>query len=383
MATVELKGQLKLRGQAWVLRKQIDGRRKDYPLRVYGGAANRPAAEKAAQALERDVLSAHSAVGLLQRAGLHLPKPTKKGDVPLFSDWWTEYEKTYVPLKAKRTQTRDKQVVSRWLPLFGHLRLDEIKQIHCLAALQERRKSNAGRADRKTKRLLAEPTVQRERRLIQAIFERAVENDIITKNPWKGVERKADPTRSDRILSEEDEPKLVAALTDERRDAVGRMVAMDPRYLRFVTFMLETGLRIDEILNDRFKDNGDHVTVVGKFDKQRHVPLTKKARKALDDQLTADGKIWWQIQARFRGVLKTACERAGIRHMSPHDLRHTFGHRYLVKGGDIYTLSKILGHASVAVTEKHYGYLSHTDVATKMLAVMEPGQTQKAAEPAP
>jgi integrase/recombinase XerD len=58
--------------------------------------------------------------------------------------------------------------------------------------------------------------------------------------------------------------------------------------------------------------------------------------------------------------------------LSPHDLRHTFGHRWLVKGGDIYTLSKILGHASVAVTEKHYAKLLRENIADKMKAVMEP-----------
>jgi len=53
-------------------------------------------------------------------------------------------------------------------------------------------------------------------------------------------------------------------------------------------------------------------------------------------------------------------------------MRHTFGHRFLVKGGDIYELSKILGHSSVAVTERHYAYLRREDVAAKHLAIMDP-----------
>ena len=49
----------------------------------------------------------------------------------------------------------------------------------------------------------------------------------------------------------------------------------------------------------------------------------------------------------------------------------TFGHRWLVAGGDIYTLSKLLGHSSVNVTEQHYAHLLKEDLMSKMIAVME------------
>jgi integrase/recombinase XerD len=39
--------------------------------------------------------------------------------------------------------------------------------------------------------------------------------------------------------------------------------------------------------------------------------------------------------------------------LSPHDLRHTFGARFLQRAGDIYVLSKMLGHSSVQVTQRH------------------------------
>lgn len=39
---------------------------------------------------------------------------------------------------------------------------------------------------------------------------------------------------------------------------------------------------------------------------------------------------------------------------TPHALRQTFGTRWLPAGGDIYKLSKVLGHSSLAVTETHY-----------------------------
>jgi integrase len=57
--------------------------------------------------------------------------------------------------------------------------------------------------------------------------------------------------------------------------------------------------------------------------------------------------------------------------VSPHDLRHTFGHRWLVKGGSVDDLSFILGHSDSRITRKHYAHLLDTDLAAKMRAVME------------
>jgi len=56
-------------------------------------------------------------------------------------------------------------------------------------------------------------------------------------------------------------------------------------------------------------------------------------------------------EANFRGYL----ERAKIaKRISPHTLRNNFAKRCLMSGMDIYTLSRLLGHSSVTVTEKAY-----------------------------
>ena len=46
-------------------------------------------------------------------------------------------------------------------------------------------------------------------------------------------------------------------------------------------------------------------------------------------------------------------------------LRNNFAKRFLMNGGDIYTLSKILGHSSVTVTEEAYLDLQNEDLRTK------------------
>ncbi len=55
--------------------------------------------------------------------------------------------------------------------------------------------------------------------------------------------------------------------------------------------------------------------------------------------------------------------RAGIQQrISPHTLRNNFAKRCLMSGMDIYTLSKVLGHSSVQVTEKAYLDVPDSDI---------------------
>ena len=55
-------------------------------------------------------------------------------------------------------------------------------------------------------------------------------------------------------------------------------------------------------------------------------------------------------------------ERIGKKDINPHMLRNNFAKRFLMNGGDIYTLSKILGHSSVQVTEQCYLDLKTEDL---------------------
>ncbi|MBQ8619223.1 MAG: tyrosine-type recombinase/integrase [Clostridia bacterium] len=69
-----------------------------------------------------------------------------------------------------------------------------------------------------------------------------------------------------------------------------------------------------------------------------------------------------QYEANFRRYL----ERTGIKkHISPHTLRNNFAKRCLMSGMDIYTLSRILGHSSVTVTEKAYLDIHDHDLKKK------------------
>jgi integrase/recombinase XerD len=64
---------------------------------------------------------------------------------------------------------------------------------------------------------------------------------------------------------------------------------------------------------------------------------------------------------------KAAVLRAEVaKNLRIHDLRHTFAGLFLASGGDIFKLSKILGHSSVAITQQVYAHL-HPDAVRRGL----------------
>jgi integrase len=208
---------------------------------------------------------------------------------------------------------------------------------------------------------VSESTVRRERGLLQSIFERAIDEGYEIRSPFRGIKRGKDKPRT-RVLALDEETKLLDAL--------------HPRFQRFVRFALGTGCRLDEIRGIDSKQDIDWIRgtvhVIGKFRKERDVPMQPDANAALKEQLEAENKLWKQNPQRLREVLAEGAVRAKIPTITPHALRHTFGTRWLQAGGDIYKLSKILGHSSVAVTEAHYAHLLKEDLVAASQQVRIP-----------
>lgn len=141
------------------------------------------------------------------------------------------------------------------------------------------------------------------------------------------------------------------------------------RLWTIVNVLIDTGVRIDEALGLRVADcdlDNLSLTVLGKGSKQRKVPVSLALRKALWRYLRArerrDVPGVYLFGTRtgnrlsYRNVhrdLVVLCGRLGIQgpRLSPHTFRHYFAVSYIRNGGDLYRLSRILGHTSVKTTE--------------------------------
>jgi integrase/recombinase XerD len=131
-----------------------------------------------------------------------------------------------------------------------------------------------------------------------------------------------------------------------------------------ICLLLDTGIRIDEALTLK-SDNIDLdnliIRVLGKGTKERLVPISQECRKILFRYISKHpGQFAFHTQSglpvTYRNAyrdIKTVCKQAGVEgaHIHPHAFRHAFSVNYIAKGGDIYRLSRILGHTSINTTQ--------------------------------
>ncbi len=141
-----------------------------------------------------------------------------------------------------------------------------------------------------------------------------------------------------------------------------------------VALALNTGMRKGELLGltwervDLAADFGLSARITlykTKSGKPRGVPLNQDAVAALeavesDAEARAglvfkrgDGSKWGQVRTAFT----TALDRAGVQGFRFHDLRHTFASHFMMRGGNLYDLKEILGHADIKMTMR-YAHLS-------------------------
>jgi len=64
-------------------------------------------------------------------------------------------------------------------------------------------------------------------------------------------------------------------------------------------------------------------------------------------------------------IIRKVSEEAGVKPIRFHDLRHSFASNFMMRGGQIYKLQRLLGHTSIQMTER-YSHLSpdHLNDAT-------------------
>jgi len=154
---------------------------------------------------------------------------------------------------------------------------------------------------------------------------------------------------------------------DEESKLFAEAEASGARYLsKMIEFALETGMRLGEILKLKWQQiDFDHMLVHvinTKSAKDRFIPITERLYEILNElkkQQRKNGFVFENPETgdRYKCISRaynTARKRAGLEDLRFHDLRHTFAMRFLRNGGNIYTLSKILGHESVNTTQKFY-----------------------------
>lgn len=189
---------------------------------------------------------------------------------------------------------------------------------------------------------------------VRTFYADAVKRQAVGGNPFEGVTR----LRLSRPLPHALPVRTVA-------NAIELIDIGDEEGLRdraIVETLYATGLRISELASLRVDDVGsDTVTVLGKGNKTRVVPIGRPAREALTAYVSggrphlassaAGDTLWVGVRGGplgTRGIRRVVSKRLAT---FPHALRHSFATHLLEGGADLRTVQDLLGHTDLATTQ--------------------------------
>lgn len=220
-------------------------------------------------------------------------------------------------------------------------------------------------------------TLGRKLASIRAFFRFLMREGACALDPTAGMPSPRTPKRLPNPLAVDDCEILIesAEASAPADDAPGREREKRLRDLALVELLYGAGLRVAELCGLDVRDVDLHrgeVRVTGKGDKERVVPLPAAAREAVGAYVAhrrAPGllgqPLFTALRPRRDGprrlgardarrILRARARRAGIAdRVHPHRLRHSYATHLLDMGADLRDIQELLGHASLATTEKY------------------------------
>ena len=299
----------------------------------------------------------------------------------LLNEWLTIYERERV---KPRTYARYEGLINLHIaPALGEVEINEL----CRRQIQEflTKKKKDGNIKQNGESLSATST-NLMLTVLNLAFEYACDMEIIETNPCTRLKRAPEESRAIDAFTKEEQRKLEQVIEESN----------DPR-LFGILLCLYTGLRIGELLGLEWKDVDlergiIHIdkTVYREKDNTgtwqlivdspktkssaRDIPLPKYIVKLLKMQIkvsksayVVENKKGERMSIRsYQYMFKRLTEKAGVRKLNFHALRHTFATRALECGMDIKTLSEIMGHKNASITLNRYAH-SMMDTKIKMM----------------
>ncbi|MCB1340234.1 MAG: site-specific tyrosine recombinase XerD [Pseudooceanicola sp.] len=214
-------------------------------------------------------------------------------------------------------------------------------------------------------------TATRARRLsaIRQLYRFAFDEGWRAENPAIQIRG---PGRDARLPKTLDVPEVTRLLEAARRS--GRTPEDRLRNTCLMELLYATGMRVSELVGlpvAAARGDPKMLLVLGKGGKERLVPLSPPARKALSEWLVArdaaleakraqskhlfpsHGSAGHLTRHRFYLLIKELAVAGGVSpaKVTPHTLRHAFATHLLANGADLRSIQTMLGHADVATTE--------------------------------
>jgi integrase/recombinase XerD len=263
-------------------------------------------------------------------------------------------QRTYAALLGKFTAWAAQQNLTDW---------KQVQLPHLMAFLQHERERPLADEPKESAKRLSSESVYLEIAALRAFYRFAeterhlplnIAENLAMPRRWKRLPKALTNSEIDKLLTPES-PESPATLCDQ--------AVMELAYA--------SGLRLAELRNLRLEQlhlDAGFISIIGKGNKERVVPVGRKAVEALNHYLEAGRPklvsprspanvfltkrgspfaavtLWKRIKDRVR--------RSGVeRNVTPHMLRHSFATHLLEHGADLRVIQELLGHARISTTE--------------------------------
>jgi integrase len=278
-----------------------------------------------------------------------------------FAEWADKWFQVYVKVnKSESTWADDKAALDNWItPIIGHLLLQNVKFVH-----GEELKALMVAKGRKPK------TVNNVLGVAKKVLSVAVSYELLASNPWAKVSRLNVPENDYDFWTKEESDKFLK-----------RCREVDPEFADFVVVSLHCGLRLGETAAIRRSDvdfESGYLTIskthnrklkkdllrtknrkLGRVEMSKDVISIMKARMFLKpDQHIFTPSLTRNAWER----LQLMCEKANVKKLGPHDLRHSCASQMAMAGVPLYKISKHLRHSNLNQTQR-YAHLSRESMS--------------------
>lgn len=264
-----------------------------------------------------------------------------------FKNFAPIYLGNYAKVRKRSWRSDQLYIEAQLIPFFGEFTLSELSPFHVSNFMVKRQKEGVRNS-----------TINRELTVLKKMLNLAEEWDYeIENNPVKkGNFFSEEEFKRDRVLSDEEERRLVASAA--------------PHLKSIIKCALSTGMRYSENLGLRWKNvnlEKRQITIKAESSKSgssRVIPINETLYRELlklekENTRTSDFVFLYTDPGTgkkrpiktVRRAFTMACKRSDIKNLTFHTLRHTFGSRLIEKGADPVSVKNILGHANLKTTE--------------------------------
>ncbi len=213
-------------------------------------------------------------------------------------------------------------------------------------------------------------TVARRLSAMRQYYRYLISENLRTEDPTTTIKSPKQGRTLPKTLSEDEVSQLIKTAGQGGTPESVRLVCL-------LEMLYATGLRVSELVGlplSAINEGAEFLTIQGKGGRERMVPLSDPAQKAINNYLAVrkqfigtenvapqeksvfpsrTSESGHLTRQRFAQLLKTLAKDANVEEarVSPHILRHAFATHLLSRGADLRSVQKMLGHADIATTQ--------------------------------